>query len=296
MIRFLLALFSVLLSSLLLGSPDLVLAAGQAPLAAPTASTIAKPETPQPEASTKTQSTVLDLYKQLDTIADKAFKATNAGDFRTAEEYWTQIIEKLPQTAAAWSNRGNAKVSQNKLQSALADYAKAIELAPEAPDPYLNRGTALEGLGKWDEAIADYNHVLELDPKDPAAFNNRGNAKAGLGQWEEAAADYKQATQLVSDYAFANANYALALYQLGKQDEAIRKMRNLVRKYPQFADMRAALTAALWTQGKQGEAESQWVSAVGLDSRYKDVNWLKNNRRWPPEMVAAMEKFLKLKA
>jgi predicted Zn-dependent protease len=108
--------------------------------------------------------------------------------------------------------------------------------------------------------------------------------------------DYKKATELVSDYAFANANYALALYQVGKQEEAVRKMRNLVRKYPQFADMRAALTAALWAQGKQGEAESQWVSAVGLDSRYKDLNWLRNDRRWPPEMVSAMEKFLKLKA
>jgi hypothetical protein len=71
-------------------------------------------------------------------------------------------------------------------------------------------------------------------------------------------------------------------------------MRNLNRKYPQFADMRAALSAALWVAGKQGEAESNWVAAVGLDSRYKDMDWVKNIRRWPPTITEALERFLNL--
>ncbi|MDD1467539.1 tetratricopeptide repeat protein, partial [Dolichospermum sp. ST_sed5] len=115
-----------------------------------------------------------------DELATKAFAATNQGDFVTAEAYWTEIIEKFPTNAGAWSNRGNSRVSQNKLAAALTDYNQAVELAPNVTDPFLNRGTALEGLGRWEEAIADYNHVLELDPKDEMAYNNRGNAKAGL--------------------------------------------------------------------------------------------------------------------
>jgi tetratricopeptide (TPR) repeat protein len=118
--------------------------------------------------------------QQLNDLAQKALQATNNGDFATAEIYWTQIIEQFPDNPAALSNRGNARVSQNKLADAIADYNKAAELAPNATDPYLNRGTAFEGLGKWKEAIADYNHVLELDPKDAMAYNNRGNAEAGL--------------------------------------------------------------------------------------------------------------------
>ena len=92
--------------------------------------------------------------QQLDTLAQKAIKFTNEGDFATAETYWTEIIEQFPNNPAAVSNRGNARISQNKLADAIADFNKAIELAPTATDPYLNRGTALEGLGKWDEAIA----------------------------------------------------------------------------------------------------------------------------------------------
>lgn len=233
--------------------------------------------------------------QQGDELANKAIAATNKGDFGTAERYWTQILEQFPDNPAAWSNRGNSRVSQNKLQEALGDYNKAVELAPNVTDPYLNRGTALEGLGKWDEAIADYNHVLELDPKDAMAYNNRGNAYAGLRKWEEAIADYKKSNEIAPNFAFARANYVLALYETGKIDEAIREMRNILRKYPNFADVRAAITAAYWQKGKQGEAESNWVSAVGLDARYKDIDWVANVRRWPPSMVTALDKFLTLK-
>ncbi|MBD3882736.1 tetratricopeptide repeat protein [Phormidium tenue FACHB-886] len=230
----------------------------------------------------------------LEELRSQAFAATNAGDFATAEHFWTQLLEQLPKEPAIWSNRGNARVSQNKLPAAIEDYNKAIELAPDAPDPYLNRGTALEGLKQWQAAIDDYNHVLQLDPNDAAAYNNRGNAEAGQGNWEAAIVDYQKAADLAPDYAFARANYALALYQVGKINESIRTMKNLVRKYPQFADMRAALTAALWATGNRGEAESNWVAAVGLDRRYKDLDWVANVRRWSPAMVTALEKFLKL--
>jgi tetratricopeptide (TPR) repeat protein len=240
------------------------------------------------------QPSLTNWVEQLGDLRQKAFTATNEGNFAAAEQHWTEILDFLPDNPAIWSNRGNARVSQNKLEEAIADYNKAIELAPTAPDPYLNRGAALEGLKRWEEAIADYNHVLELDPNDAAAYNNRGNAKAGLGQWQEAVADYQIAADLAPDFAFARANYALALYEVDQTEEAIRTMRNLVRKYPRFADMRAALTAALWVNGRQGEAESNWVSAVGLDSRYKNLDWVANTRRWSPKMVTALEKFLTL--
>ncbi len=227
-------------------------------------------------------------------LFDQAFEATSRSDFATAETYWTSILETYPNNAAVWSNRGNARVSQHKLQDAVADYNQSIALAPDQPDPYLNRGAALEGLQHWEAAIADYNQVLALDPKDAAAYNNRGNAKSGTGDWESALADFQQAIQLNPSFAMARANSALALYQLGQPEDAIHQFRNLVRKYPQFADMRAALAAALWNQGQRGEAESQWVAVVGLDSRYRNLEWVETIRRWPPSIANALAQFLTL--
>nr|WP_231933149.1 tetratricopeptide repeat protein [Geminocystis sp. NIES-3708] len=229
-------------------------------------------------------------------IAIEALQATDEGNFILAEKYWSDLIEKFPTNPAVWSNRGNARVSQNKLEEAIADYNESIKLAPTAPDPYLNRGTAYEGLGEYEQAIADYEKVLTLDPEDAMAYNNIGNAKAGLNDWKTAVEYYHKATELAPNFAFAGANESLALYELGKKDEALRKMRNLVRKYPMFPDMRAALTAVLWENGKQGEAESNWVATIGIDSRYKDVEWLKEVRRWPPTMIIALENFLTLDA
>lgn len=246
-------------------------------------------------AETPTFTFTEEQLQQGEEIAKKALEATNQGDFVQAEAYWTQLTEDFPTNPAVWSNRGNARVSQHKLAEAIKDYTKAIELAPDAVDPYLNRGAALEGQGKYDEAIQDYNRVLEIAPNDAFAYNNRGNAKAGLEQWDQALADYQKAANMVPGYAWANANVAVTLYQLGQKDEALRQMRNLVRKYPMFPDMRAALTATLWEKGLQGEAESNWVATVGMDSRYQDLEWVKKIRRWPPNLISALDKFLNLK-
>ena len=227
-------------------------------------------------------------------LRQKAFAASNTGQFAEAEEYWSLLLEYLPNEAALWSNRGNVRLSQNQPLAALADYDQAVALAPDQPDPYLNRGAALERLERWDDAIADYSRVLDINPDDAAAYNNRGNAKAGLGNWDAALEDYQQAVALDPKFAFARVNAALANYQLGHVEDAIREFRNLTRRYPNFADARAALTAALWAHGQPGEAESNWVAVIGLDSRYKNLDWVAQVRRWPPAMVAALDRFLHL--
>jgi len=229
-----------------------------------------------------------------DAIAEKAFQALKDGNFAKSETYWGELIELFPQNPAVWSNRGNVRLSQNKIQDAIADYNQAIAIAPDQPDPYLNRGIAYEVQQDWESAIADYNQVLELDPEDAMAYNNRGNAKVGKGNYEAAINDYEKAASLEPDFAIAHSNAALNHYQVGDEKQALDETRQLVRKYPNFPDVRAALTAMLWAQGKEGEAESNWVAVKESDSRYRDIEWLKKVRRWPPQMVEALDNFLQL--
>jgi tetratricopeptide (TPR) repeat protein len=225
-------------------------------------------------------------------LKQRAFESTQRGDFAQAEEDWSQLIDLFPQSAALWSNRGNVRAGQNKLDEAIADYTQSIAIAPLEPDPYINRGSTYEALGEWDKAIADYDHVIDLYPENAAAFNNRGNAKGGKGDWEGAIADYSRASELNTSVVLPIVNLALALYQYGDVDSSIQTLKGLARKYPRFADARAALTAALWDQGRQGEAESNWVGANGLDRRYKDIEWVATVRRWPPKLVDALDRFL----
>lgn len=228
------------------------------------------------------------------TLRTQAFTASQTGQYELAEEYWTQLLELLPEEAAIWSNRGIVRASQYHLDEAIADYTQSIALAPDSVDPYLNRGAAYEMQRSWQAAIDDYNHVLALDPQEAGALNNRGNAQGGAGDWDAAVQDYRQAADLDPAFALARVNYGLALYQTEQPQEAMRVLRSVVRKYPNFPDARAALTAGLWAIGQRGEAESQWVAVSGLDKRYQDIDWIRNIRRWPPKMADALQQFLVL--
>ncbi|MEO0488122.1 MAG: tetratricopeptide repeat protein [Cyanobacteria bacterium J06659_2] len=258
-------------------------------IVAPAAASTTSPSSPSPS-YTKSE------IQQFEALKAQAFESTQRGDFVQAEDDWTQLIDLFPQSAALWSNRGNVRAGQNKLEEALADYTQSIALAPSEPDPYINRGATYEALGQWDEAIADYDQVLDFDPANAAAWNNRGNAKEGKADWEGAIADYTRSSELNNSFVLPIVNRALALYQIGQADKSIQILKGLARKYPRFADARAALTAALWDQGKQGEAESNWVGANGLDRRYKDVEWVAQIRRWPPKLVDALDRFLNLRS
>ncbi|KAI8464688.1 MAG: hypothetical protein J3K34DRAFT_526006 [Monoraphidium minutum] len=230
-------------------------------------------------------------------------EALNAPSVVREEELWTAVIDKygglqrpwVPDVVGrAYGNRGNARSRQGKLDAALADYNVAIGLCPWSVDPLLNRGVALEALGRFEEACADYRSVLAAAPDDPSAWNNLGNASAGLGLWSEAVEYFGKAAALAPSFSFASANQALAMYQVGQRDPAMRQMRSLLRRFPDFADVRAALAAALWAAGKEGEAETMWARVD--DPRYRDVEWLSRQRRWPPSLVGAMDALLRLKS
>ncbi|NEZ65041.1 tetratricopeptide repeat protein [Leptolyngbyaceae cyanobacterium CCMR0082] len=227
-------------------------------------------------------------------LRHQAFDLTRQGKFDLAEVVWTQLVEALPDEPAVWSNRGNVRVSQNKLQDAIHDYDQAIALDPLQPDPYLNRGAAYEAVGNWQEAIDDYNRLLKLSPDDPAAYNNRGNAKGAQGDWKAALKDYEKSITIQPSFSLGYANYGIALFEVGERAKSVQVLKSLARKYPNYADVRAALTAALWETGNWGEAESQWAAARGLDRRYADLKWVKKVRRWPPSLVAGLDHFLKL--
>ncbi|DBA74638.1 TPA: hypothetical protein ACH3X2_009418 [Trebouxia sp. C0005] len=218
------------------------------------------------------------------------------------EALLTELITKYESNKSNWvpdvvgrayGNRGNARSRQGKLEESFADYNTAIRICPWSGDPVLNRGVILEALGQFEDALTDYRAVLAVQPQDPAGWNNLGNASAGLGRWKDAKEFYGKAASLAPEFAFSVANKAVAMFQLGETNESMREMRALLRRYPDFPDMRAALAAADWSIGKLGDAESNYQRLN--DPRYRDRDWLKVNRRWPPKLLSAWEAFLDIK-
>ncbi|MFM9088817.1 MAG: tetratricopeptide repeat protein [Cyanobium sp.] len=210
---------------------------------------------------------------------EQALSASREGHLDEALYLWTQVLEATPMDAAAWSNRGNVRLMLGDAEGAIADQTHAMEIDPSHLDPHLNRGTAEEALGRWQAAEADYRWILARDPQEPAALYNLGNVQGSLGEWEEARASFTAAAEARPGMAMARSS-------------AERELRTLIRRYPLFADARAALTAVLWQRGARGEAESHWAAASGLDPRYRQEEWLRQIRRWPPEAVQALQQLL----
>ncbi|MCP9916739.1 tetratricopeptide repeat protein [Cyanobium sp. ATX 6F1] len=237
---------------------------------------------------------LLTVQLTLPQLFDQALAASQAGRFGEALPLWDRVLEEAPESASAWSNRGNVQLALGRPEADIADQNRAMVLEPESPDPHLNRGTAEEALQQWPEAEADYRWILERDPADASALYNLGNVRGSQGDWSAARSCFEAAAAARPGFAMARSSAALAAIQLGEQENAERQLRSLIRRYPMFADARAGLTALLWRRGASGEAESNWAAASGLDPRYGQPEWLLAQRRWPPEPVHALEDFLAL--
>jgi tetratricopeptide (TPR) repeat protein len=227
-------------------------------------------------------------------LFESALKASREGRFGDALPLWDQVVVRAPQDASAWSNRGNVQLALGDPRAAIADQDRALALEPASPDPHLNRGTAEEALGLWTAAAADYNWILSRNPDDASALYNLGNVEGSLDDWPAARRCFEAAAAARPGFAMARSSAALAAFQLGEKVVAEKQLRDLIRRYPLFADARAGLTALLWQRGARGEAESHWAAASGLDSRYRQEEWLLRIRRWPPGPVQALGQFLAL--
>ena len=123
---------------------------------------------------------------------------------------------------------------QGKLKEAVQAFDKAIQLKPDSAEAYSNRGNALKELGQvehavasYDDAVASYDKAIQLKPDFAEAYYNRGNGLKDLGRLDEAVASYDMAIQIKPDLAGAYLQLsALKKYRAG--DTQIGIMESLL--------------------------------------------------------------------
>ncbi len=122
-----------------------------------------------------------------------------AGKYEKAIIRYDNALQRNPDLADVYYNRGNAKEYLGDTKGAIEDYNMAIRLNPEFANTYCNRGKAKDDLGDIKEAIEDYDMTIRLNPEHAYAYYNRGIAKEALGQHEAAEADFAKAKELDPD-------------------------------------------------------------------------------------------------
>lgn len=112
--------------------------------------------------------------------------------------------------------------------------------------------------GDYFGAISDLTESIRLDPYDPDNYCNRGEAYFAVSQFDKALDDFQKFNELAPDDDLATADLALIKYVMGNISEA----------------------------------HLLWDILLNLDTRYRDVNWVRQELNWAEPLVEEARKLI----
>ncbi len=98
----------------------------------------------------------------------RSVSRVQAGQYAEAIAILDQVIEKNPNKAMAYQNRGMARLCSGQAADAIEDYTQLIRLEPENPSGYLMQGIARKMNGE--DPTGDFDRYLKLKPDGKASI------------------------------------------------------------------------------------------------------------------------------
>jgi tetratricopeptide (TPR) repeat protein len=158
-------------------------------------------------------------------LRSSALQSAKEGNYIEAIALLNQLIQRYPDNAIDYNNRGLIYFQCGESQKAFIDYNTALELNPKLAPAYNNRANYYAACGELESAIEDYDRALDLNPSHVRAWINRGITLRDLGQYQEAIDNFEIALlfgQLVGNilgergrtyHLWGDWNWALADYR-----------------------------------------------------------------------------------
>lgn len=134
-----------------------------------------------------------------------------AGQFPQAIADYNKALELNPHLAKAYNNRANYYAACDNLLTALVDYDQALSLNPSYVRAWLNRGITLRDLERYEEAIENFDIALLLGQLEGHIYAERGRTYHLWGDWNCCVADYRRALVLLPQQSAAISNPAIRL-------------------------------------------------------------------------------------
>ena len=113
------------------------------------------------------------------TLAERCYNERNSYSAQEVSSACDRLLEvsnaaiqRDPQDASAYFNRGFVYEHRGDLQLAIADFSKVIRLTPDREGAYYYRWAAYTDLGDREHAAADMAALSRLDPKFAGSLPN----------------------------------------------------------------------------------------------------------------------------
>ncbi len=203
-------------------------------------------------------------------LVSEAIELINKEHWQEAIEKLTLAIEKQPDAASIYENRGICYQKLHQYEQAIADYSKALELDKSmAAFLYNNRGYCYKSLGKPDLAVADFTEALKRDSRfqDPLLLE-RGRLLVDLDDMDSAERDFNKALEFpaIRSQAYSELSYIA----IQRQDPAscIALATKAIEINGSYIEAWVNRGACELSTGKFAAAEKDLSAAIQLKPRF----------------------------
>ncbi|NDJ17034.1 tetratricopeptide repeat protein [Myxacorys almedinensis] len=151
---------------------------------------------PNRRTNPSSQGVWLDAYEQDRLLRQRSLEEAKQGNYLLAVEGLSVLIDRNPENATDYNNRGLVQFQWGQREAALEDYNRAIALNPKLASAYNNRANHYATQGLLAEAIADYEMAIDLDPTNVRAWLNQGITFRDLEMYPQAIENFEQALHI----------------------------------------------------------------------------------------------------
>ena len=130
-------------------------------------------------------------------LRQQSLFSAQRGNFTVAVAGLNLLIDRYPDSAPDFNNRGLVHFQAGHWVEAIADYDRAIELDEDLANAYNNRANYHAAKGDLFAAVADYQTAIEIDPSNIRAWINQGITFRELEMHIPALDNFEEALDLV---------------------------------------------------------------------------------------------------
>jgi len=207
-----------------------------------------------------------------------------------AAEHFDAVSKAFPQSAAVWSNLGNAQADLGRLDDAVKSYNKALEIKSDFVEARTNLGLVLIAKGMPKTAEAEFEAVLEQDLQSLPAQLNLGGLALAAGQKELALERFDAVLKIDPSNHVALYNRGCVLGQLGEFAGAEAALKQVLAQTPDDGDAQAQLFHVLqktcaWDELVAVKANLETLTSASLknDARPGETPFMSIARSADPE-------------
>jgi tetratricopeptide (TPR) repeat protein len=197
-----------------------------------------------------------------------AYQGKGQDDLAMAD--YNLALQKRPNLAAAYNDRGTLYLRKGALQSALDDFSSAIRYFPNGPVPYTNRARIETMNRDYDAALADFAKAQEIDPNAQQIYSNRCVTYTAMGKFDEALADCNDVVERMPKNQYAIANRGDAYLAKGSLDAALKDYNAILSLNPNNVRAHAGRGQLFERRRDLAQARADFRSAAFALTRYDE--------------------------